>query len=225
MRPSARRWGSNPLLRPYCNPMARRALAEQLVRVRRSSQSKSLRTQGRYWQSVATMNMMILKRSWHRPRRGDLFVYRIKSRPYGFGRVIRTDTHIGGFPSVILIYIYEVFSKDPVLGNVKLEPPRLLIPPEGINRTPWTCGYFLHVENIPLTKHQVLPRHCFRTSFEDGDVYHDEYGRRLKRRSEPCGYYSLNSYKTIDAALSAALGVKLSPDTVPDPSAGWKNMR
>ena len=55
------------------------------------------------------MNIEFLKRS-RTIAVGDLFVYRIKGHPFGYGRVIRVDARIGGFEDVIMIYIYDAFS-------------------------------------------------------------------------------------------------------------------
>ena len=160
------------------------------------------------------MNLCVLRKSRHTPRPGDLFTYRIKTKPYGFGRVIATDALIGGISDVILIYIYDYLHQSPVPKDLPLSPPRLLLPPEPITRSLWTRGYFQHLENIPLSRKQLLPRHCFWTDLGEEDMYFDDYGRRLRRRNEPCGFYSVNTFMTIDATLSEALGIEPSPETI-----------
>ena len=158
------------------------------------------------------MNMQVLKRSRREPEEGDLFVYKIRGLPYGFGRVIRKGTKIGGFTDVILLYFYDAFSekKDKV---PKLDRRKLLVPPLGTNRRPWTMGYFQTVRSEPLKDSDTLPVHCFRC--EVREAYLDEYGRRLPRKRSPCGLYALGSFRTIDAKISMALGIEPSPDTVP----------
>ena len=156
--------------------------------------------------------MIVLKRSRRLPEAGDIFVYRIKGHPFGYGRVIRTGTRIGDFTDVVLLYIYRSFSMD------KLKVPgiskrRLLIPPLGTNRRPWTMGYFETIACRPLDTQDVLPVHCFRD--DAYDRYVNENGIPLKKKSDPCGVYGLDSFRTIDARISYALGIKPAPDTVP----------
>lgn len=87
------------------------------------------------------MNMQILKPSRRPLKAGDIFVYRIKGHDFGFGRVISTDTNIGGGGGTIVIYIYDAFSKHKK-EIPKLDKRKLLLPPLGINRLPWSRGYF-----------------------------------------------------------------------------------
>jgi len=160
------------------------------------------------------MNMQVLKPSRKYPQPGDIFTYRLKGRDFGYGRVVRTDCLFGGERDVILIYIYNVMSA------AKLEIPELsrdglLIPPKLINRLPWWHGYFETLCNRPLGPSDVLRIHCF--SEGKRGPYVEEDRQRLGRRSEPCGWYGLSSFRTIDSAISRALGVEPSPDTVPPP--------
>jgi len=158
------------------------------------------------------MNMQVLKRSRKPPARGDIFAYRLRGHPFGFGRVIRLGTKIGGFEDVVLIYIYRAFSSDKN-AIPELTKRDLLIPPLGINRRPWTMGYFETVAHRALDERDVLSVHCFRD--EVGRRYCDEFGRSLPKRKKPCGLYALGSFRTVDAKLSMALGLEPSPDTVP----------
>lgn len=160
------------------------------------------------------MNMDILRRSRRQPQEGDIFVYKMKGRPYGFGRVIRLNTRLGWFGAVTLIYVYDVFSEDKNTVPA-LSPRRLLIPPLGTNRRPWTMGYFETVETRPLTRKDVLSVHCFKDL--TCGCYRDEYGKVLSRRSNPCGDFALDSFRTIDAQISLALGIEPASETVPPP--------
>jgi hypothetical protein len=158
------------------------------------------------------MNMRVLKRSRTLPREGDIFAYKVRGHAYGFGRVIRLGTTIGGFEDVILVYFYRAFSSDknkvPALAK-----ERLLLPPLGTDRGPWTRGYFETMVNRPLLPDDILPVHCFKDTVEGR--FCDEYGRTLKAKSKLCVPYALDGYRTLDAQISIALGVDPSPDTLP----------
>jgi hypothetical protein len=131
-------------------------------------------------------------------------------RRYLFGRVISTEAMAGWSMRANLIYVYSARS------DVKAAPEesavrrdRLLIPPLMTNRLPWSRGYFETLTNRPLDEHDVLKQHCFRSS---GGRYYDEALRELPGPTEPCGIWGLASYRTIDDAISEALGIPLAPD-------------
>ena len=153
------------------------------------------------------MNMKVLKKSRKKLQVGDIFVYQMKKGEYGYGRVIRLDAHIGGFSNVIMIYIYNAFSTDkhrvPILSK-----DNLLIPPIGTNRQPWLRGYFKNICNKPLAKADILAHHCFK---DIRGLYFDDEGNMLSKPTKPCGEYGLHSYRTIDDAISEALGIPLAP--------------
>ena len=77
------------------------------------------------------------------------------------------------------------------------------------NRLPWTRGYFEHLTHAILTSESLLAKHCFRSS---GNQYFDEYSNKLSKPSSPVGVWGLDSYRTIDDAISEALGIPLAPD-------------
>lgn len=161
-------------------------------------------------------NLAILKPSRKRPQVGDAFILRVADGPYLSGRLIRDDANAGGFPNSSLIYIFATRSDEPALIDpAKMVPGNLLVPPIMTNRLPWSRGYFVTLASWPLDEGEALGRHCFE-SFRDPprypNQYFDEYGNRLSRRIEPCGDFGLHSFRTIDDAVSAALGVPLAPD-------------
>ena len=45
-----------------------------------------------------------------------------------------------------------------------------------------------------------------------GNQYFDEYSNKLAKPSSPIGDWGLDSYRTIDDAISEALGIPLAPD-------------
>jgi hypothetical protein len=138
-----------------------------------------------------------------------------------YGRVISTTATIGGSPSdnvpgfenCILIYIYSDLSRTKTPIPSTLHRNHLLVPPIATNERPWTMGFFETVDWRPLVDADVLPVHCFRTfSFKTPPKYYDDKGNELSERSEPCGHYGLDSFQTIDDAVSKALGIPQSKE-------------
>ena len=152
------------------------------------------------------MNLVVLKKSRRRPKVGDIFVLLASDQLYLYGRVIATDVNAGGFPGSNLIYIYSSRSK--VKHSVPvLQRGQLLVPPIMTNNLPWVRGYFEFIENKPLLTMDRLRQHCFRDSRR---WYFDEYGNRLQQAVEPVGDWGLHSFRTIDDAISKALGLPVS---------------
>jgi len=152
------------------------------------------------------MNLVVLKKSRRQPAAGDIFVMKPGRTPFLFGRVIKTDANAGGFPNANLIYIYKFRSMSKEV-DVELHPDGLLLPPIMTNNLPWSRGYFEYVGNRQLQAGDCLARHCFR---DERGWYFDETGKRLRSPVDPIGEWGLHSFRTIDDAISIALGVPLS---------------
>jgi hypothetical protein len=154
------------------------------------------------------MNLTVLKKRGAPPHVGDVFALLPPDGAYLFGRVISVDANAGGFRRSNLIYIYRARSRDktPPL----LERGDLLVPPIMTNNLPWSRGYFERVERGPLLASDVLPAHCFKDPLRD--LYYDEGGRPLSAPVPPVGDLAMHSFRTIDDAVSEALGLPLAPD-------------
>lgn len=106
------------------------------------------------------------------------------------------------------MYVYRVRAKEK-LPVPELLRGQLLVPPLMTNNRPWTMGYFEFLEKRDLGPMDRLPQHCF----EDSRGWHfDERGNRLSHKVDPVGDWGLHSFRTIDDAVSKALGIPLSPD-------------
>jgi hypothetical protein len=157
-------------------------------------------------------NLQILTPSRKGPKAGDIFVFRPKKRGYFFGRVVATDAMITSMKDCNLLYLFAAESE------TKQPPARLLIgdllvPPLMTNRLPWSRGYFETVAHREFAPGERLPVHCFHDPFfKKYERYWDEYSHELSEKLEPCGVYALKSYRTIDDAVSEALGIPLVPD-------------
>lgn len=108
-----------------------------------------------------------------------------------------------------LIYLYRASSDDSSVIPT-LWPSELLVPPLFTNRLPWSRGYFQTVGHAPLTRWDVLPTHIFFRLMPEQFV--DEDGQRVPDPGYAVAPYGLGSFRAIDDAVSAALGIPLAPD-------------
>jgi hypothetical protein len=151
--------------------------------------------------------MKILKKSKGHLKVGDIFTFQMKDdNRFFYGKVICKDAKVGPFEELILIYIYNSFSKEKD-KNPELDKENLLIPPLMTNKLPWSKGYFETISNIPINSHDVFERHCFKDI--SGKIF-DEYNNSLVSVIEPCGQRGVNSFRTIDDKVSKALKIPLS---------------
>jgi hypothetical protein len=156
-------------------------------------------------------NLQVLTPSRKRVRAGDLFAMRIPDGRYMFGRVISTEARIGPMKGVILLYFYDrrFWSKE-APQRESLSPQELLVPPMLTNRLGWSKGVFETVAHWELEADEILPVHCFWSYSRRR--YYDERGRELPEPTEPVGEYGLHSFRTIDDAISDALGIGRVPE-------------
>lgn len=150
---------------------------------------------------------------------GDIFTMQIPDGHYVFGRVVRTDAACFG-PKCTLVYVFRYLSRDATPPE-RLLVTDLLIPPATINRLGWSRGYMVTVANRAFGEGERMPVHYFRDSetpkrfrrrrFLDED--HLPVGR--PPRGTLVGGAGLGNYRTLDDAISRALGIPLAPE--PDP--------
>ena len=160
-------------------------------------------------------NMEVLMPSRKRLWPGDVFVVRYPRAEYLFGRVIKVQLPRGQapMPGCNLIYVYSGTSRIPDPEGRRLSPHDLLIPPSFINRLPWSRGYFQTIESRPLAESDVLDRHCFYWGKRSGrDEFVDDSGAKVAERFEPCGFWGLHSYASLDDEISDALGIGRAPE-------------
>lgn len=154
--------------------------------------------------------MQFLRRSRKKPQPGDIFVFKMPKFDYVFGRVICTDAEVDRIPGLILIYIYKAFSKDK--NKIpQLDKNNLLVPPIIMNWQGWLQGYFETILNKPITKDDVLPKHCFKSTILKKLRYLDEYNNELSNPIEPCGQYGVSNHRVTDDEVSTALDIPLAP--------------
>jgi immunity protein 26 of polymorphic toxin system len=156
------------------------------------------------------VNLKVLRRSRKRLAAGDIFAMFPLDGRYLFGRVISTTAKAGPSMPANLIYIFDTRSASKrIPTGPELGVGCLLIAPLMTNRLGWSRGYFETIANRPLGEDEVLRHHCFESS---RGRYYDEMSRPLEVRTEPCGIWGLDSYRSIDDAISKALGIPFAPD-------------
>ena len=154
------------------------------------------------------MNLAVLRKTRPVLDPGDIFVMRPPDGAFLYGRVIAIDASIGPIKPCVLIYVYRARSTE-TSRIPELLRRQLLVPPIMTNRRPWTMGYFEPMEKRPLQPLDRVPQHCFEDS---RGWYFDEHSNRLAKRVDPVGSRGLDSFRTIDDAISRALDIPLAPD-------------
>lgn len=154
------------------------------------------------------MNLQVLKKSRKKPVAGDIFVFKIDDH-FRFGLVVSTEATAGFGENFILVYLYDYISSSPLLDH-ELSTDHLLIPPIVSAYPLWTHGYFQTIDSRRIEQQEILRQHCFGEP--DEDKYYDEFGNRLKEKSEPCGLPGLVTERGIDEELSKALGLRIPTD-------------
>lgn len=150
-------------------------------------------------------NIATIKKSEVLPNVGDIFSFKLisNSERHFFGRVISVDAKLGWGEEVMLIYLYKKYSLD-VKNIPLLQTSDLLVPPIGVNLTPWKSGVFEFVKNSDLNPSDMLEKHCF-VSFNGR--YYDEYGNRMYEPIEPIGYFSIVGVGGVDRIIGENIGL------------------
>lgn len=140
---------------------------------------------------------------------GDVFVMRYPDDRYLFGRIMRLDAAFGGFASgCIKTHIYSFISNTPSPPEGLTSKP-LLTPPQWINRLGFSRGYLTVAANVPVSSGDTQDHACYRNW---RGQYVTEDGRVLEQPTDIVGGYGLGNYRTVDDAISKALGIRLAKD-------------
>lgn len=149
----------------------------------------------------SSKEMVVLKKSRKSPLVGDYFVYQLEGDSnFYWGRVIDTDAKIRAIKGAVLIYLYQVGTKD-ISDIPNLNVKDLLTPPIMTNEQAWKKGYFMVVAHSELESKDILDVHCFRGYMEK---YYNEKNDSLLGPVEPVGEYGLHSVSTIIDAIFKA---------------------
>ncbi len=154
------------------------------------------------------MNLVAKKARRRSLREGDIFAGEMRDGTLVFGRIIDLGAKIGPMHNCVLVYIYADVTKERG-ARPALSSARLLVPPLMTNKLPWTQGYFDVVEHRLLGPDDKLTAHCF---YDHNRRRFMNESNEVVERTEPVGEWALFSYRTIDDAISAALGIPLAGD-------------
>jgi hypothetical protein len=156
-----------------------------------------------------TQNLRVLRKTSRKPEAGDIFAFQLVPIPesFFFGRVVATNTKIGGISGVgvVLIYLYRT----PSISKTQfpaLKIDDMLLPPIGTNTVPWSKGYFELVKTGENRAEDILRRHSFRDS---RGWFFDEYGNRHYEPMDPVGDYALSGIGAIDVDISNAFSLPI----------------
>jgi hypothetical protein len=178
-----------------------------------------------YGQGAVTMvvptNFRVLKPSKRKPVPGDIFAMQLPDSSYLMGRVISTTARIySGGGNLVMLYVFKTrFNRKEVPNRSALRTENLLLPPKLTNYLGWVRGYFETIASFPLEEGEVLPTHCFYDPLYR--KYFDESNNELPGPIEPVGDYVLDSYRTIDDAVSDAIGIPQAPIPKRPRSSKW----
>lgn len=151
---------------------------------------------------------------------GEVFAMKFKGIGYLFGRIIRNDCAVEPLyeplpwkrtHGLYLVYVYDGIGR--TLEEIPdLSRDRLLIAPQIIIDAGWSHGYFAPVRQDDLATADVRKVHCFANDCflvngKPAVQYVDEYGNRLRRRTEPCDIHGVGSFGTIERDCAQALGL------------------
>lgn len=151
---------------------------------------------------------------------GEVFAMKFRGVGYLFGMVIRNDCAVEPLyeplpwkktRGLYLVYVYKGIGRT-IADVPELHRDRLLIAPQIIIGAGWSHGYFTPVRQHTLTTAEVRAVHCFANDNflvkgKPAVQYVDEYGNRLRRRSEPCDVHGIGSFGTIERDCALALGL------------------
>ena len=153
------------------------------------------------------MTFVRMKGQRRRHEVGDLFVFQLeRDKKFRFGRIVKMGetTREARFPGEMLVYVYDVASDEPLCEWSDLTPDRVLVPPFFTMSIMWYKGYFRTIHHEPVEPHMLLSQHCFYSAGFPG-YYVDENDKRLDRRYEPCGYFSLARMDITESEIEEAL--------------------
>lgn len=155
-------------------------------------------------------NLRIIKRSRHEPAEGEVFKMQIPCGKYLLGQVIIANPprEFAPMPVSKLIYIFSNKYNSVTDIDIDLKDDVLLIPPIWTNSLGWKRGVFRNIDTTRIRLFPTMKRHCFR---DIRGFYVDEKGKKIRRISEPCGSWSLASYRRIDDKISDAIGIPRAP--------------
>ncbi len=137
------------------NPLSRKWKA------RYNSQPESVKKELQRFKEMNSKEyqLNVIKRSRTNPITGDIFLLKPRTNRYFIGKVLVGNIEAvgnNGFTNnKILIAIYGGYSEDMERKSFNINPSKLLIPPQIVDRSYWTRGYFFNITNEELSDDDI----------------------------------------------------------------------
>lgn len=145
-----------------------------------------------------------------KPILGDIFTFSFDNITFWYGMVVNPNANAIGAPGAVLIYIYNVNSKDKKFIP-ELSKNNLLIPPTFVNNLGWSRGYFETVGNI--SNPDIFKIHLFEDLVTNTKRYFDENRNLLYENHPPklenmvIGVAGLGNYLVVGDEVADKLGI------------------
>jgi len=149
-------------------------------------------------------NMIVQTPYKKKLRVGDIFILKYPSELFLFGRIMKLDADIGGFPNCIKVHIYNLQCKSADLPDGLINNP-LLIAPVFLNRLGFSRGYMPIVANVEVEPHHNNDGACYIDVFPK-KRYVNELGEDTEK-TDSVGAWGLSNYRTLDDDISIAIGI------------------
>ncbi|MCC5619692.1 hypothetical protein LC605_32640 [Nostoc sp. CHAB 5836] len=152
-------------------------------------------------------NLMIIRKTRHKPANGDLFAGNILGKRWILGRVIESNFTRVGSDRCVLLYIYSRKFDNPFDVSFPIEPLLILPPILMTSNMMWTMGYFFYIQNKKITNDEIIGRHIFKSM--SINKYVNECGQKMEEpgAGELVGEDAFYGWASLDDEISRALGV------------------
>jgi hypothetical protein len=152
-----------------------------------------------------TDELLPIKRSRKKPKVGDVFVIQPRESIYFYGKVIEINNIFQSIEGVniAVILVYKQATKKLELPDY-LDSNELLIPPQIVNFTGWTMGYFFTVGNMELTCEDLNLDYGFERK-RSVLSYYSAIGQKLDYKPSTIGFYGLGGYGAVAYEVTKAL--------------------
>lgn len=153
-----------------------------------------------------TSELLPIKRSRKKPNVGDVFVIQPRESLYFYGKVIEVNNQFQSIAgvNVAVILVYKKATKKLEMPDY-LDSNELLIPPQIVNFTGWTMGYFFTLGNMELTNEEINLDYGFKDTRMADECYRTEEGKELNHKPSIVGIYALGSYGAVAYDVTKAL--------------------
>jgi len=147
--------------------------------------------------------LQVQKRTYKKPKEGDIFSLKPKDNLYCFGKVIKTnvkssDSFMNGMN---LIFVYDFFSKTNMIPD-DLEKNEIMFVAV-VNHQPWRRGYAYNISWSKVTEEDINEDYAFWSVGRE--KYVDLTGNAINRKPRYKGTFGLGSYGALGEEIRKEL--------------------